>query len=200
MAGSRPIRTSTCRSTSAELDELAPDLEPYRRLELDAVMPAHVIYRWLDLRPAGFSRFWTGLLRNELGFDGVIFSDDLSMAGASVAGGIVERCTAAWDAGCDLLLVCNSPDAVGELLANWQPPLRSAAGQRVERLSLADPALSTGLCLQQDANLPGRRGSSYPPARLSHFASRWEPSRFVPAEYCDKPTSEPEICSQAPIG
>lgn len=132
-----------------ELEELAPDIEPYRRLELDAVMPAHVIYRRLDPRPAGFSRFWTGMLRNQLGFNGVIFSDDLSMAGASVAGGICERCTAAWDAGCDLLLVCNSPDAVGELLANWQPPGDPLRSQRVERLVPTNPAVDW-TDLQQD--------------------------------------------------
>lgn len=132
-----------------ELEELAPDIEPYRQLELDAVMPAHVIYRRLDPRPAGFSRFWTGMLRNQLGFNGVIFSDDLSMAGASVAGGICERCTAAWDAGCDLLLVCNSPDAVGELLANWQPPGDPLRSQRVERLVPTNPAVDW-TDLQQD--------------------------------------------------
>ncbi len=132
-----------------ELEELAPDIEPYRQLELDAVMPAHVIYRRLDPRPAGFSRFWTGMLRNQLGFNGVIFSDDLSMAGASVAGGICERCTAAWDAGCDLLLVCNSPDAVGELLANWQPPGDPLRSQRVERLVPTNPAVDWA-DLQQD--------------------------------------------------
>ena len=132
-----------------ELEELAPDIEPYRQLELDAVMPAHVIYRRLDPRPAGFSRFWTGMLRNQLGFDGVIFSDDLSMAGAGVAGGISERCTAAWDAGCDLLLVCNSPDAVGELLANWQPPGDPLRAQRVERLVPTTPAVDW-TDLQQD--------------------------------------------------
>jgi beta-N-acetylhexosaminidase len=131
-------------------DELAPDLEPYRRLRLDAVMPAHVIYRQVDPRPAGFSPFWVRLLREQLAFDGVIFSDDLSMAGASVAGGIAERCSAAWDAGCDLLLVCNSPDAVGELLASWQPRFDPLRAQRVERLSLATPALDWA-GLQQDA-------------------------------------------------
>ncbi|SBT04317.1 Beta-hexosaminidase [Candidatus Accumulibacter aalborgensis] len=135
------------------LDELAPDLEPYRRLSLDAVMPAHVIYRQVDPRPAGFSPVWIRLLRDELGFDGVIFSDDLSMAAAGVAGGIVERCTAAWDAGCDLLLVCNSPDAVGELLANWQPafdPMRDAPrARRVARLSPSARALDWST-LRQD--------------------------------------------------
>jgi beta-N-acetylhexosaminidase len=123
------------------LDELTPDLEPYRRLGLDAVMPAHVIYRQVDHRPAGFSPIWIRLLRDEVGFDGVIFSDDLSMAGASVAGGIVERCTAACNAGCDLLLVCNSPDAVGELLTNWQPRLDPVRAQRVQRLLPSTPAL-----------------------------------------------------------
>ena len=131
------------------LDELASDLEPYRRLRLDAVMPAHVIYRQVDPRPAGFSHFWIRLLRDEIGFTGVIFSDDLSMAGASVAGGIVERCTAAWNAGCDLLLVCNSPQAVGELLAHWRPPHDPQRAQRVERLTPTTPALARS-SLQRD--------------------------------------------------
>ncbi|MBL8394066.1 MAG: beta-N-acetylhexosaminidase [Candidatus Accumulibacter sp.] len=133
------------------LEQMAPDLEPYRRLELDAVMPAHVIYRLLDARPAGFSPFWIDLLRKELGFTGVIFSDDLSMAGASVAGGVVERCSAAWAAGCDLLLVCNSPDAVGELLADWRPAPDARRAERVRRLSPATPA-GDRASLRQDAD------------------------------------------------
>ena len=132
------------------LDQLAPDLEPYRRLRLDAVMPAHVIYRQVDPLPAGFSNFWIRLLRDEIGFAGVIFSDDLSMAGASVAGGIVERCTAAWNAGCDLLLVCNSPQAVGELLAHWRPADDPQRAQRVERLAPTTPALDRS-SLEHDA-------------------------------------------------
>ncbi|MEF8699323.1 MAG: beta-N-acetylhexosaminidase [Candidatus Accumulibacter sp. UW26] len=131
--------------------ELAPDLEPYRRLTLDAVMPAHVIYRRIDPQPAGFSRFWIDLLRVDLDFAGVIFSDDLSMAGASVAGGIGERCTAAWAAGCDLLLVCNSPAAVGELLADWRPALDPLRARRVERLLPWTPAIAWDR-LQDDAN------------------------------------------------
>ena len=111
------------------LAELATDMEPYRRLRLDAVMPAHVIYPQVDSRPAGFSPVWISMLREELGFDGVIFSDDLSMEAASIAGDIVCRASAAWNAGCDMLLVCNAPDAVGDVLERWQPefdPLRSA--------------------------------------------------------------------------
>lgn len=116
------------------LAELAPDIEPYRQLALDAVMPAHVIYPAVDSRPAGFSPVWIGKLRNELGFDGVIFSDDLSMQGAAIAGDIVARVSAAWDAGCDMLLVCNAPDDVGEVLERWRPEFDAARSARIARL------------------------------------------------------------------
>ena len=110
-------------------DAISTDMEPYRRLNLDAVMPAHVIYPQVDSRPAGFSPVWIQKLREDIGFDGVIFSDDLSMEGASVVGDIVARASAAWNAGCDMLLVCNAPDAVDDVLGRWQPefdPVRSA--------------------------------------------------------------------------
>ena len=103
------------------LADMRDDLMPYRHLTLDAIMPAHVIYPQIDFRPAGFSPVWINKLRHEFAFDGVIFSDDLSMEGASVAGNIVDRANAAWTAGCDVLLVCNAPDAVGVLLETWQP-------------------------------------------------------------------------------
>ncbi len=117
------------------LAEMAPDLEPYRHLKLDAVMPAHVIYPRVDSRPAGFSRVWLKMLRLEFDFDGVIFSDDLSMEGASFAGGMVERAQAAWTAGCDVLLVCNAADAVADLLSNWQPAHDPVRAARLARLS-----------------------------------------------------------------
>jgi len=113
---------------------LAPDMEPYRALPLAGVMPAHVIFPRIDSLPAGFSPHWHQILRQEVGFDGVVFSDDLSMEGASIAGDILDRVKAAWTAGCDMLLVCNAPDKVGEVLANWYPEPDAERSARLERL------------------------------------------------------------------
>lgn len=116
------------------LREIAIDMQPYRCLKLDAVMPAHVVYSQVDSRPAGFSPVWNRILRNEIGFNGVIFSDDLSMQGASIAGDIVGRAGAAWAAGCDMLLVCNAPDGVMEVLKNWKPAFDPLRSDRIARL------------------------------------------------------------------
>jgi len=116
------------------LAELAPDIEPYRQLKLDAVMPAHVIYSAVDENSSGFSLYWHNYLRNNIKFDGVVFSDDLSMEGASVAGDIVDRARAAWTAGCDMLLVCNAPAAVSDVLERWRPEFDPVRSDRVARL------------------------------------------------------------------
>ena len=120
---------------------LADDAQPYGWLgmALASVMPAHVVYAKVDARPAGFSARWLkDILRNQIGFAGAVFSDDLSMAGARVIDGAVvtytEAATLALNAGCDMVLLCNQSigdgSAVDELIAGladaqaqgqWQP-------------------------------------------------------------------------------
>ena len=118
------------------------DLKPFSTLakQLDGVMTAHVDFPNIDSRLPTFSPFWIHqILRQSLGFDGVVFSDDLSMKGAHEAGSPLDRTVAALDAGCDMALICNDPQsarAVAESLDIPQPPVQT----RMERMRLTNLA------------------------------------------------------------
>jgi beta-N-acetylhexosaminidase len=105
------------RRPLADMDD---DIYPYRRLidnGLASIMAAHVVFAEVDPLPAGFSRTWLqDELRGRLGFDGAIFSDDLSMAGAGVVGDMPERVRAALKAGCDIVPVCNNRQGVLQVI------------------------------------------------------------------------------------
>lgn len=123
------------RSLKQIMDE---DAAPYDWLGdqvISSVMPAHVIYTKVDSKPAGFSAKWIQeILRTKLNYDGVVFSDDLTMEGASVAGDILARAQAALQAGCDMALVCNRPDLADELISRLRWKSKAVSVARIQRL------------------------------------------------------------------
>lgn len=130
------------------LEEISErDLLPFRdmiRAGVEGIMTAHVIYSELDEQPPTFSRYWLQeVLRSDMGYKGLIFSDDLSMEGASVAGGPLERAEKAIQAGCDMVMVCNDTDALDQVIDGL--PEQSGPGQRLAafepRLQIAEPLI-----------------------------------------------------------
>jgi beta-N-acetylhexosaminidase len=118
-------------------DIAASDLVPFAELgnELPSLMLAHVRYSAVDPVPASLSKHWIqDVLRSRLGYDGALFCDDLSMGGAAVAGGPLERAQLALDAGCDMLLVCNDRPGLLKVLDGLRPDARAAADRRLRQL------------------------------------------------------------------
>ena len=160
------------------LDEiLASDMQPFAQTLpwLDALMPAHVIFSQVDDKPAGFSKIWLqDIIRDQLKFDGVLFSDDLCMAGAQAAGDISARVRAAIEAGCDIALVCNDRVAAHEAakaaqelpypnqsriktmcgqVPSWQGDLESTCRQFEYWQQAKDNVLNTFFSAQSDSSL-----------------------------------------------
>ncbi len=129
--------------------DIAADLLPYRRLianGLSSVMAAHVVFPEVDVLPASLSPHWIrGVLRGELGFQGAVFADDLSMAGAAAFGDIVARAELALAAGCDVLPVCNDRAAVLQLLGEMRTAVDPVGGMRLARLRGRDGPQSQAL-------------------------------------------------------
>ncbi len=156
-------------------DLLMEDLLPFQRMidyGLDAIMPAHVIYDQVDQELAGFSRLWLkDVLRNQLHFHGVIFSDDLTMAAAEQAGSYAQRAHTALAAGCDMVLVCNNPAAAAEVLEAL--------------VEYSDPAAQMRL-----VRMHGRKAL---PRDALHLDPRWKQALEITAQYEENPSLDLDL-------
>lgn len=119
-------------------DVYLTDIVPFERMihyGLPAVMMAHIVYPRIDPNPAGFSAFWLKeVLRGRLGFQGAVFSDDLSMEGAAGVGDCAARAHAALHAGCDMVLVCNNREGAIQVLDGLRGHRDPASALRLARL------------------------------------------------------------------
>lgn len=154
----------------------AKDILPFKRMihhGMAAIMPAHVIYTKVDTLPAGFSKIWLqDVLRKRLGFQGVIFSDDLDMKGASVIGeNYVDRAEKALSAGCDMVLVCNNRDGAMNVVDNL-----SGHNDPVSHLRLARMHGKHNITMSE-----------------LHKSERWKTSSDILKRYQDDPTMELEF-------
>ena len=135
-------------------DILSTDFYPFKvlvRAGMNAVMPAHVVYKQVDNLPAGFSAFWIQeILRKQLGFSGLVISDDLSMAGAHSIGPVAYRAEAAFEAGCDAVLVCNDRAAAIDVLDQLPKKALNLKKESLGRLMPPFPFLESLAQLQEE--------------------------------------------------
>lgn len=130
-------------------DILSEDLLSFERMihfGLAGIMPGHVIYSAVDERPAGFSPYWLGeVLRKRLGYQGAIFSDDLSMRAAHGVGDFTERVNAALKAGCDMVLICNNEQGVDQVIQSIEGYENAVSQIRLARFHGRKPVTYAGL-------------------------------------------------------
>ena len=148
------------------------DLRPFKFMiddGINALMMAHVIYSRVDPQPAGFSAFWMKtLLRDRLHFQGAVFSDDLSMEGAVIAGDYIQRAQLSLQAGCDMILVCNNRAAAWDVV-------RSLKGY-------SDPASSLRLSHMHGQHFVSRETLVSEP--------RWKEARAMLTKYVEEPSQD----------
>jgi beta-N-acetylhexosaminidase len=173
-AGARSDSHTEFAVDRREYDALADDLVPYRELianGLQAVMIAHVSFPAVDETPASLSKWWIeNQLRGALDFSGAVITDDVSMVGAAVVGSVEERVRRALGAGCDLVLLCNSPNAVPGVLDAMQGYVNPSAQLRLTRLH-------------------GRGGTDWD---ALHASAEWRKAEAAVAPLCVRPALELE--------
>lgn len=130
------------------------DLIPFAGLagSLQGIMPGHIIFPQVDALPAGFSHVWIEqILRQQLKFQGAVFTDDLSMKGAEVVGDFQARVNAAIEAGCDMMLVCNHPEQAGYMLEHLSGYRNTHSQARIEKMFSVSARQGTRQDFRMDA-------------------------------------------------